>query len=80
MEELSHPEEEYPTISLRRGIEALRDLLAGCQRIAVIGMDAVAHPVWQRLIQPLEGDGRELASGDAVPTSCARSRRAPSWT
>lgn len=66
MEELSHPEEEYPTISLRRGIEALRDLLAGRQRIAVIGMDAVAHPVWQRLIQPLAEDGRELASGDAV--------------
>jgi Xaa-Pro aminopeptidase len=66
MEELSHPEEEYPTISLRRGIEALSDLLAGRQRIALIGMDAVAHPVWQRLIGPLAQDGRELASGDAV--------------
>ena len=40
------------------GIEALRDLLAGSQRIAVIGMDAVAHPVWQRLIEPLAAGGR----------------------
>jgi Xaa-Pro dipeptidase len=66
MEELSHPEEEYPTISLRSGIEALSDLLAGCTRIAVVGMDAVAQPVWRRLIEPLAQDGRELASGDAV--------------
>ena len=66
MEELSHPEEEYPTISLRSGIEALRDLLAGCRRVAVVGMDAVAYPVWRRLIEPLAQDGREVASGDAV--------------
>ena len=52
MEELSHPEEEYPTISLTSGFEALRELLAGAKRIAVIGMDAVAHPVWQRPDRP----------------------------
>jgi Xaa-Pro aminopeptidase len=66
MEELTHPEEEYPTISLRSGVEALRDLLAGCQRIAVLGIDAIAHPVWRTLIEPLTVDGRELAPGDAV--------------
>ncbi len=66
MDELTHPEEEYPTISLRSGVEALRDLLAGCKRIAVLGIDAVAHPVWRRLIEPLAQDRRELASGDAA--------------
>jgi Xaa-Pro aminopeptidase len=66
MDELSHPEEEYPTISLSSGSEVLRELLAGAKRIAVIGMDAVAHPVWQRLIAPLAEAGHELASGDDV--------------
>ena len=73
MEELSHPEEEYPTISLRSGIEALRDLLAGCRRIAVIGMDAVAHPVWERLIAPLaRGPPRARVRRCGRPTRCAR--------
>jgi Xaa-Pro aminopeptidase len=66
MEELSHPEEEYPTISLSSGAEALRDLLAGCLRIALIGTDALAHPVWERLIAPLAADGRALVSGDGA--------------
>jgi Xaa-Pro aminopeptidase len=68
MEELSHPEEEYPTISLSSGADALRDLFAGARRIALIGTDAVAHPVWERLIAPLATDaaGRTFASGDAV--------------
>ena len=65
MEELSHPEEEYPTISLSSGHDALRDLFAGCQRIAVIGTDAVAHAVWERLIEPLAAE-HQLASGDHV--------------
>ena len=40
--------------------------MAGAKRIAVIGMSAVAHPVWQRLIAPLAEAGHELASGDDV--------------
>lgn len=66
MDELTHPEEEYPTIALASGREALRDLFAGCQRIALIGTDAVAHPVWERLIAPLARDGRSLRSADAA--------------
>jgi Xaa-Pro aminopeptidase len=68
MEELSHPEEEYPTISLSSGADALRDLFADCERIALIGTDAVAHPLWERLIAPLAADGehRAFASGNAV--------------
>ncbi len=66
MEELAHPEEEYPTIALASGLERLRDLFEGASRIAVVGMDAVAHPLWDRLIAPLAQAGVELASGDAA--------------
>jgi Xaa-Pro aminopeptidase len=66
MEELSHPEEEYPTISLSRGVERLTELFDGAGSIAVIGMDAIPHPVWDRLIAPLAGAGHELGPGDAV--------------
>lgn len=66
MEELAHPEEEYPTISLASGLEVLRDLFSGARRIAVVGMDAVLHPAWEGLISPLRDAGIEVASGDAV--------------
>jgi Xaa-Pro dipeptidase len=66
MEELAHPEEEYPTISLASGLEVLRDLFSGAKRIAVVGMDAVLHPAWERLIGPLAAGGVDISSGDGV--------------
>jgi Xaa-Pro aminopeptidase len=66
MEELTHPEEEYPTISLSSGFERLQELFQGIHRIALVGMSAVAHPVWERLIAPLARAGHELAPGDDV--------------
>jgi Xaa-Pro dipeptidase len=66
MEELAHPEEEYPTISLASGLERLVELFAGAPRVAVVGIDAIPHPLWTRLLAPLVAAGHELASGDNV--------------
>jgi Xaa-Pro aminopeptidase len=66
MEELAHPEEEYPTISLGSGVARLRELLAGARRIAVVGMDAIPHPLWERVFAPLAAAGHELVAGDGV--------------
>ena len=66
MEELAHPEEEYPTISLASGLARLVELFAGATRIAVAGMDAIPHPAWERLLAPLAAAGHTLAPGDSV--------------
>jgi Xaa-Pro dipeptidase len=66
MEELAHPEEEYPTISLASGVARLLELFDGARRIAVVAMDPIPHPLWERLIAPLRASGHELASGDGV--------------
>ncbi len=66
MEELAHPEEEYPTISFVRGSDVLGDLFAGCRRIALVGTDAMSHVVWELLVAPLEADGRSLTFADPV--------------
>jgi Xaa-Pro aminopeptidase len=66
MEELAHPEEEYPTISLGSGLARLVELFAGAPRIAVVGMEAIPRPVWTRLFAPLAEAGHEQALGDSV--------------
>jgi Xaa-Pro dipeptidase len=66
MEELAHPEEEYPTISLTSGVARLLELFDGASRIAVVAMDAIPHPVWDRLLAPLAAAGHELVPGDGV--------------
>lgn len=66
MEELTHPEEEYPTISLSNGVGCLTELFDGTGPIAVIGIDAIPHPLWERLIAPLAAAGHSIESGDAV--------------
>jgi len=64
IEELVHPEEEYPTIPTSSGLARLQGLFQGARRIAVLGMGAVPFHVWQRLISPLAEAGLEIASGD----------------
>jgi Xaa-Pro aminopeptidase len=66
IEELVHPDEEYPTIEMVSGVDRLRDLLDGATRIAVLGMNAVPYSVWQRLIAPLANEGRQMSAGDHV--------------
>jgi Xaa-Pro aminopeptidase len=64
IEEFAHPDEEYPTIPIVSGLATLRDLFAGCQRIAVLGGAAIPSSVWQRAVAPLIVAGREVAAGD----------------
>jgi Xaa-Pro dipeptidase len=66
IEELVHPEEEYPTIAMTNGLERLRALFEDAKRIAILGRDAIPVSAWERLLIPLREDGRELASGDDV--------------
>lgn len=66
IEELAHPEEEYPTVSMISALARVRELLGEARRIALVGMDALPHPVWRRLVEPLIEAGYEVASGDAV--------------
>ncbi len=66
IDELVHPEEEYPTIEHGSGGERLRELFAGARRIATLGASAVPEPVWRRLTEPLAAAGLQLASADDV--------------
>jgi Xaa-Pro aminopeptidase len=66
IEEFVHPDEEYPTITLTSGLDRLRDVLAGVQRIALLGGDAMPFAVRQRLLTPLIEDGCQVGSGDTV--------------
>jgi Xaa-Pro aminopeptidase len=66
IEEFAHPDEEYPTIAIVSGMATLRDLFAGCRRIAVLGGAAIPSSVWQRAVAPLIVEGREVAAGDHV--------------
>lgn len=66
VEEFVHPDEEYPTIALLRGLERLRELFDGATRIAVLGGGAIPYGVWQRALAPLAQRGRELRGGDDV--------------
>lgn len=66
IDELVHPEEEYPTIRVTNGADRLRDLMAGAERIAVLGHDAIPFSVWHRLIAPLKDAGHDVASGDDI--------------
>jgi Xaa-Pro dipeptidase len=64
--ELSHPDEEYPTISTRSGLGKLRETFATARRIAVLGAGSVPFAFWDQVIGPLAAEGREIGSGDAV--------------
>jgi Xaa-Pro aminopeptidase len=66
MEELAHPEEEYPTIPTMPGLRRLGELFEDARRIAILGGDAIPHPLWEHLIAPLWTNDRDLGSGDAV--------------
>jgi len=66
IDELAHPDEEYPTISTSSGLATLRQMFVGARRIAVLGAGAVPSPLWQQVIAPLAAEGREIASGDEV--------------
>jgi Xaa-Pro aminopeptidase len=66
IDELVHPDEEYPTIPLTSGLERLRGLFAGAKRIATLGMGAVYAPVWQRLFAPLVAGGLEFVPADVI--------------
>ncbi len=66
IDELVHPDEEYPTIAIVSGVARLRGLFAGAKRIALLGGGAVPSPVWQRALAPLTDDGGEIAAADSV--------------
>ena len=64
--ELEHPDEEYPTSSMTRGADRLRELFAGATRIALLGGAAIPWPVWEAVIAPLPGGGCELTPADSL--------------
>jgi len=66
IEELAHPDEEYPTIPTTSGLRRLGETLGDARRIAVLGLGAVPAPLLAQAIAPLADDGREIVSGDAV--------------
>jgi Xaa-Pro aminopeptidase len=66
IDELVHPDEEYPTIEMSSGLDTLRDVFAGVRRIAVLGAGGIPSRLWQRLIAPLLHDGREGAGADEL--------------
>ena len=66
IDELVHPEEEYPTISISSGADRLRSLFSGTKRIAVLGMDAIPTTAGRRLLDPLREGGWVTSSGDSV--------------
>jgi Xaa-Pro aminopeptidase len=67
--ELAHPDEEYPTIPSRSGLDRLREIFAEARRIAVLGAGAMPHPLWQQVIAPLVDEGRAVSPEDGVAYS-----------
>jgi Xaa-Pro aminopeptidase len=66
IEEFAHPDEEYPTIAISSGREWLTERFEGARRIAVLGAQAIPHPVWSHVISPLADRGLEVGSADEV--------------
>jgi Xaa-Pro aminopeptidase len=66
IEELAHPDEEYPTIAIESGAARLAAALAGARRIALLGAGAVPHGLWRQALEPLAAGGAELVAADEI--------------
>lgn len=61
---LGHSAEEYPTIELVDGVQAIRSFLAGVKRLGLVGWDRVPHTLNDELAPALRGEGRSAVDAD----------------
>ncbi|HUB70607.1 MAG TPA: M24 family metallopeptidase, partial [Acidimicrobiales bacterium] len=66
--ELAHSSEEYPTIQLRSGLDAVREIVGDAAAVALLGADRIPRGLYSSIVEPLAEQHRVEALGEEAYT------------